>query len=719
MSLRLRWMLLMTVAVLAPSVVLGAFARYAANASVTAARASMTQALVSDYGARARVALDAVARRDDALLGQAQSLAVATAAFLGHRPYYWPIARVEGASGWQTPDDSPVGVYAPPGYVPDALSQRELSSAGYIDAFLQAEGLRPGGALHLTFVTLSGLAWVTPNPAASFRGTLPDLRLEPNLFSLALPGSDPTLGPVWTGPFREPFNGRRVVAVLVPVVDANGTFLGVVGVEVELDHLVSPLKVATAPGATLLTTPAGGTVLAAAGRPKPPARVATGLGRARSEASRIARVGGQPVFLDAEALTGPRLALVSIVPEAVVGAELAKGAAAIEAATLHRQGQVALVWVGLTLLLLLGGLVFVERVSHRIRRLSEGVRDFARDLSRRLPEGDDELGRLGREFNAMAVELEGLKLHLEEQVEERTRQLNLQAQALERLNALGRHLMGLRSRQAILDAAVAFLGELGYEGAAVTTSPGSGARAVITTSPRLYVRAADDRLGILPAVAAEVGAALENLRLFALEGERREEARRQAVIEERNRLAREIHDTLAQSFLGIVLHARAIEAEDSASRRHLVRVMELAHKGLEEARRSVLELRPQLLADKGLKEVVEETVARWVDLWGIPATTELEEVEASPETVFTLLRILQEALENVRKHAQAGRVTVRVRAEGEEVRLEVEDDGRGLEGARGGHGLRFMAERAAALGGDLEIRSEGGTLVCARVPKVS
>lgn len=721
MPLRTKWMLVMALGVLVPSLVLGAFALYSAHAAIDAARASTEAALVAAFGARERVALDSLARRDDGTLSQLQSLSVATAAFFAHRPTFWPPILSQHSLGWLTPRSSPVGIFAPRDYVPDQASEQELAAAPYIDAFLEAQNLSPDGGARLTFVTVSGLGFVYPNlrrPPA----TPPDLRTVPQFFALALPGNDPNFGPVWIPPFRDPLSGQAEVAVLTPVISADGTFQGVVSVSLRLTALLQPLRILPGVPATTLLSDASGTVLAREGRIHPFDHLVS-LDRLHVAPSAgpengYRRLLGTPTFYASERLSGPPLALWAFIPGSVLAKPLAAADNRIRHAALRQLGGVAALWV-----LLIGGMLglalwVADREALRIRRLAEGVRDFPKDLRRRLPAGEDELGRLGEAFNTMAQELERLTVHLEEQVLERTARLNRQKAALERLNALGRRLMQLRSRQEIFEAARRYLAELGYPDPAFH---GAGTRpdhAVPVLEGRLYLAtASDDPLGILPAVAAEVAAALENLRRFALEEERREEARREAVVAERHRLAREIHDTLAQAFLGILLHSRAVSAGDDTSVHHLDRVQELAKKGLEEARRSVWNLSPKVLEGRSTKTVLEDAVARWVDLWGITAETEIEDVSVPPETTVALLRILEEALENVRKHALATRVRVRLFRRQDRICLEVADNGRGFSAGGAGHGLRFMAERAQALGGDVEIRSEGGTVVFAHLPE--
>jgi signal transduction histidine kinase len=202
---------------------------------------------------------------------------------------------------------------------------------------------------------------------------------------------------------------------------------------------------------------------------------------------------------------------------------------------------------------------------------------------------------------------------------------------------------------------------------------------------------------------------------------------------ERSRLAREIHDTLAQGFAGIVAQLQAAEhsPDDAARSHHTDAALALARDGLAEARRSVRALRPAALDAVGLPEAIAETARRWSGRTGIPvdvrvsADTRLLTTEAE----VALLRTAQEALANVERHAHAERVAVTLRHDPRAVRLEVRDDGRGFESAMdvvasagdggGGFGLIAMRERIAALAGDLVVDSAPGrgTTIRAEVPR--
>jgi signal transduction histidine kinase len=162
------------------------------------------------------------------------------------------------------------------------------------------------------------------------------------------------------------------------------------------------------------------------------------------------------------------------------------------------------------------------------------------------------------------------------------------------------------------------------------------------------------------------------------------QAREAGVLDERQRMAREIHDTLAQGLTGIITQLQAAEqaADDPAGwRRHFAAATALARESLTEARRSVEALRPESLETGRLSEALAETAGRWSARHGIPAqvTTTGTARPMSPEAEFALLRTAQEALANVAKHARATRVGVTLSYMEHEVALDVRDDGRGFD----------------------------------------
>ncbi|HEX7304143.1 sensor histidine kinase [Lentzea sp.] len=196
-------------------------------------------------------------------------------------------------------------------------------------------------------------------------------------------------------------------------------------------------------------------------------------------------------------------------------------------------------------------------------------------------------------------------------------------------------------------------------------------------------------------------------------------AKEAGVREERQRMAREIHDTLAQGLTGIISQLRA--ADESTWARHVAAATGLARESLDEARRSVAALRPEPLRTARLGEALAGVASRWSELNDIPVQvmTTGEARLIAPEAEFALLRAAQEALANVARHAGASRVGVTLSYLEDEVALDVRDDGRGFDLARAeGFGLVAMRQRIEGVAGTVQIESEpgGGTGVSARVP---
>ncbi|GGX21648.1 histidine kinase [Streptomyces malachitofuscus] len=209
------------------------------------------------------------------------------------------------------------------------------------------------------------------------------------------------------------------------------------------------------------------------------------------------------------------------------------------------------------------------------------------------------------------------------------------------------------------------------------------------------------------------------------------QAREAGVADERRRLAAEIHDTLAQGLTGIIaqLQVAANTPDPVLGRTHMDRALALARDSLGEARRSVHNLSPAALADDGLPDALKKTVAAWGERTevraGFTVTGTAEPLH--DEVAATLLRIVQEALSNAARHAAATRVGVTLSYMGDEVTLDIRDDGRGFDPTAvpartgtGGFGLDGMRARAERVAGALTIESEpgGGTAVSARVPLV-
>jgi signal transduction histidine kinase len=248
---------------------------------------------------------------------------------------------------------------------------------------------------------------------------------------------------------------------------------------------------------------------------------------------------------------------------------------------------------------------------------------------------------------------------------------------------------------------------------------------VLMDSATSAARGKDD-LALAEGLADQAAVAIANAQMVA-------QLHESATLEERTRLAREIHDTLAQGLTGIVVQLSAagqslIDAPGQVTG-HLDLAQRMAREALAEARRSVWNLRAPALQRGDLADALRSLAAR-------PARNDIsitfdqrgEPWQLSPAIESALLRVCQEALANVAKHAEATHASVVLEYTAEAVALQINDNGIGFDinttlrspvaaGPWGGFGLLGMRERLAALGGTLEIRSEGGTHVRALVPR--
>jgi PAS domain S-box-containing protein len=224
-----------------------------------------------------------------------------------------------------------------------------------------------------------------------------------------------------------------------------------------------------------------------------------------------------------------------------------------------------------------------------------------------------------------------------------------------------------------------------------------------------------EEMALLTSIADQVGIVVESTRLRAV-------AERSAVLEERGRLARDLHDSVTQSLYSLTLlieggRRMAQLGELENVQKNQERLSTIAQRALREMRLLVYELRPSALEAKGMIEALRQRLEIVERRAGIDARLE---VEGDPKAIKSLpapaeedlYHLAQEALNNALKHADASAVTVTLRAEGEHLELEVSDDGRGFDvgemADRGGLGLVTMRERAKKLGGSLTILSTPG-----------
>jgi signal transduction histidine kinase len=230
-----------------------------------------------------------------------------------------------------------------------------------------------------------------------------------------------------------------------------------------------------------------------------------------------------------------------------------------------------------------------------------------------------------------------------------------------------------------------------------------------------FTKLDERRLGTL---AAYAGIAIANADLYA-------RSQQLAIVEERNRVARELHDAATQTLFSLVLTARAaaLSTRDDAARSTILEFERRTTSALQELRGLVHALRPRSLERDGLAA----TLADHADALRASGTRVVVGVAAGVrlplETEHALLRIAQEALHNSMRHAPGAALHVALRADARAVTLRIRDDGPGFDAAslprtRRGMGLATMRERAREIGGRLEIdgRAGAGTTVTVTVP---
>jgi len=199
---------------------------------------------------------------------------------------------------------------------------------------------------------------------------------------------------------------------------------------------------------------------------------------------------------------------------------------------------------------------------------------------------------------------------------------------------------------------------------------------------------------------------------------------------ERSRLAREVHDgpaqALANGIFQVEVVERLLDRDEALARAELRLLRDILTRELRSVRAFLSQLRPPLLADLGLSGAISDAAQQVGNIVGVPVAVDLGDgLDDLPETVeIVILRVIQEALQNVRKHAAASNVRIRVAQEGDTWTVEIRDDGRGFDpeaapvSGRRNFGLQFMRERADLIGARFEVRSRPdlGTVVRMAIP---
>jgi signal transduction histidine kinase len=225
---------------------------------------------------------------------------------------------------------------------------------------------------------------------------------------------------------------------------------------------------------------------------------------------------------------------------------------------------------------------------------------------------------------------------------------------------------------------------------------------------------------LIEMLAVHAAIAIEKTRLY-------ERSRELSIVEERNRLARELHDSVTQKLFGLTLTAEAaatvIDRDPDEAKRQIERLQGLSREAMEELRSLIFELRPPAVESEGLAVALRKHVDVLQRVHGHDVNLHVE-TDAEPDGAGDVMRIAQEALQNALRHAHASRVDVSLEARNGRLRLAVTDDGVGFDpdepGLRSRRlGLTSMEERARALGGTLTIESEpgAGTTIALEVPR--
>jgi len=223
----------------------------------------------------------------------------------------------------------------------------------------------------------------------------------------------------------------------------------------------------------------------------------------------------------------------------------------------------------------------------------------------------------------------------------------------------------------------------------------------------------DEDVRVMSVFANQAAMAIEHTRL-------QEQSEQLAVLEERQRLARELHDSVTQSLYSVTLYANAAALALAADKREVVadylrELQETAQEGMRDMRLLIFQLHPPVLEAEGLVAALQTRLAAVEERAGLQTQFRVEGERRLPIAIEEdIYWIAQEALNNVRKHAEARHVVVHLHFMAKSVRLDVVDDGVGFDletmraEGRGGGGLRSIAERTLRLGGQLTHRSAPG-----------
>ena len=399
----------------------------------------------------------------------------------------------------------------------------------------------------------------------------------------------------------------------------------------------------------------------------------------------------------------------------------------------------------------------------------------------------DEIEKLASQFNTMAQALQESHTVLEQRVEERTRAEKRRSEQLRAINEVGQRITSLMNPDEVLPFIVNSLQKtFGYYSVSISlieresgklmvsaiagkeeTSGMASSREIVsgaagqvmeTGQPLVInditevpenthatgsemavpIRLSKDMMGVLDIKSAEKGAfneldiftastladfvaiGIENAHLYR-------NVRDIATLEERNRLAREIHDTLAQGFVGVIrqleVAKRMVDKDIEGANKHLDQAESLARYSLNEARRSVMSLRQSLVKHVSLPDAIHDEASRFSEINDIPVNVNIsgQPVELKADDEESLLRVFQEAITNIGRHSNASMVDVDLSYNDGSINLSIHDNGAGFDTRmkkQGSFGIIDMKERVSLLKGQFKIESKpgSGTTIFVNIP---
>lgn len=234
----------------------------------------------------------------------------------------------------------------------------------------------------------------------------------------------------------------------------------------------------------------------------------------------------------------------------------------------------------------------------------------------------------------------------------------------------------------------------------------------------------DDDEAALVVLATQAGVAIENARLYEQTRAAHEELARLHLLEERERIAKELHDGVIQALfaVGIGLQGTAAMTDDAEIARRLDLATEEVDGAIRDLRNYIFGLRPGILADRQLDQALRQMASEFQERTDVLTIVRVDEQVAAELAgrAADVVQLAREALSNVERHAEATSCSVTLRRSGEVAELEIDDDGTGFDPSAGttGMGIGNLRERATSLGGDLTIDSVGGegSTIVARIP---